>query len=157
MRLNKILEIVLYSILFLFFFQLIADFIEATYAFGLMGLGMPVEAVSVLLLLSPLVLLLVPREVSGWPLVLLGELMLVCRVVQPLLDTKSRMIVAGLGVACFLILLPVLIVRRDGERLKARGLSLGIGLTVGLSLSILFRALNSGIDLSTWGWFQAIG
>jgi endonuclease/exonuclease/phosphatase family metal-dependent hydrolase len=150
-------EIVLYSILTLFFFQLIADFIEATYAFGLMGLGMPVEAVSVLLLLSPLVLLLIPGQLSGWPLVLLGELMLVCRVVEPLLGTKSRMLVAGLGVACFLILLPTLITRRDGERVKARGLSLGIGLTVGLSLSILFRALNSGIDLSTWGWFQAIG
>jgi endonuclease/exonuclease/phosphatase family metal-dependent hydrolase len=157
MRSSKMPEIVLYSILTLFFFQLIADFIEATYAFGLMGLGMPVEAVSVLLLLSPVVLLLVPRGLSGWPLVLLGELMLACRVVEPLLGTKNRMLVAGLGVACFLILLPVLITRRDGERFKARGLSLGIGLTVGLSLSILFRALNSGSDLSTWGWFQAIG
>ena len=154
---SKVSKIVLYSTLFLFFFQLIADFMEATYTFGLMGLAMPIEAISVLLLLSPILLLLAPRGLSGWPLVLVGELMLVCRVVEPLLGTKARMLVAGPGVACFLILLPVLITRRDGEGVRTRGLELGTGLTVGLSLSILLRALGSGGDISTYGWSQAIG
>jgi hypothetical protein len=36
-------------------------------------------------------------------------------------------------------------------------LTLGIGLTIGLSLSVLFKALNSGSDLSTYSWFQVIG
>ena len=158
MRSSKTGRIVLYTILFLFFFQLIADFIEASYASILTGGGsVPPEIASMLLLLAPVILLLLPRGLAGWPLILVGELMIVCRVVEPLLDTRGRMLVAGLGVACFLILLPALIARRDGVTANTRGLTLGFGLTIGLSLSILFRALNSGSDISTNGWFQAIG
>ncbi len=157
MRSSTTLRIILYSVLFLVFFQLIADFIEATYTFGLMGMGMPVEAVCVLLLLSPVFLLALPGRLAGWPVVLLGEVMLICRVVEPMLDTKGRMLVAGVGVASFLILLPVLITDRGRENFRARGLSLGIGLTIGVSLSILLRALNSGSDISTYSWFQAVG
>jgi len=157
MSANRFSRIALYSILFLFFFQLIADFVESVYAFGLLGGGLPPEMVSVLLLFSPAILLFLRNGLSGWPLVLVGELMLVCRVVEPMLDTRGRMLVAGLGVACFLILLPLLIARRDGARHTIRGLTLGMGLTAGLAMSILFRALGSGSDLSTHGWFQAIG
>ena len=121
MRSSKMLGIILYSILFLFFFQLIADFIEAIYAFGLLGQGLPPEMVSLLLLFSPALLVLLPKGLSGWPLVLTGELMLVCRAVEPLLDTRSRMLVAGVGVACFLLLLPVLITHRHGQRRETRG------------------------------------
>ena len=154
---SKLSSIALYGILFVFFFQLIADFVKALYAFGLLRTGLPVEMVSLLFLFSPLVLVLVPNRLAGWPLVALGELMIVCRVLEPMLDTRNRMLVAGLGVACFLLLLPVLVTRRDAEASKSRGLALGIGLTVALSLSILFRVLNSGTDISTTGWFQAIG
>jgi endonuclease/exonuclease/phosphatase family metal-dependent hydrolase len=157
MSANKVSRIALYSILFLFFFQLIADFIEAVYAFGLLSGGLPPEMVSVLFLFSPAILVFLRKGLSGWPLVLVGELMLVCRVVEPLLDTRGRMLVAGLGVACFLILLPMLITRRQGATVPTRGLTLGMGLTLGLSLSVVFRALHSGNDLSTYGWFQAIG
>jgi endonuclease/exonuclease/phosphatase family metal-dependent hydrolase len=136
-RSSTTLRIILYCVLFLVFFQLIADFIEATYTFGLMGMGMPVEAVSVLLLLSPVFLLALPGPLAGCPVVFLGEVMLICRVVEPMLDTKGRMLIAGVGVA--------------------RGLSLGIGLAIGVSLSILLRTLNSGSDISTYSWFQAVG
>jgi hypothetical protein len=40
MRSSKMLGTILYSILFLFFFQLIADFIEAIYVLGLLGQGL---------------------------------------------------------------------------------------------------------------------
>lgn len=145
----------LFSVLFLFFFQLISDFIEATYVFGLLGTGMPIEAITVLLLLSPIVLLWARRGLSGWALVFLGELMLVCRVIEPLLDTRGRMMLAGLGVACFMILLPALILR-EGTSKETHGLDLGLGLTCSLSLSILLRVLGSGSDLSTAGMFQSL-
>jgi len=147
----------LYGILFLFFFQLLSDFIEAIYAFGLLGTSLPVEIVYVLLLFSPLVLLLFRRGLSGWPLVLIGELMLAARVIEVMLDTRGRMIVAGLGVACFLILFPSILWNKGNERAESSGQTLGIGLVVGLSLSILFRVLGSGLDFSTYGWFQPIG
>jgi endonuclease/exonuclease/phosphatase family metal-dependent hydrolase len=157
---QSLLEVVLYSLLFLLFFQLISDFVEAIYVFGLLGTGVPVEIISVLFLLSPFVLLLLPRGLSGWPLVLVGETMLVCRIAEAVLDPRGKMLLAGLGVACFLILFPSLLWNREhqeGESSGSSGLILGTGLTVGLSTSILFRALGSGSDISTHGWFQAIG
>ena len=96
-------EVTLYSILFLLFFQLISDFVEAIYAFGLMGTSLPVETVFVLVLFSPVVLLLLRKGISGKPLILIGEVMLVSRVVEVMLDTRDKMIVAGIGVGCFVL------------------------------------------------------
>jgi len=151
------LQVILYGILFLFFFQLIADFVEAIYAFGLLGTSIPPEIVSVLFFFSPLLLRLLPRGLSGWPLVLVGEVMLVSRVVEALLDTRGRILVSGLGVACFLLILPALLWNQEEREAGFGGLILGLGLTLGISLSVLFRALGSGSDISISGWSQAIG
>ncbi len=157
MKKQNMLQVALYSLILLFFFQLISDFVEAIYAFGLMGTSIPVEIVSILFLFSPLVLLFLPRGLSGWPLVLVGELMLLCRVAETLLDTRGRMLVAGLGVACFLILLPSLLWNRKDREGASSSLLLGASLAVALSLSILFRTLGSGSDVSTIGWSQGVG
>jgi endonuclease/exonuclease/phosphatase family metal-dependent hydrolase len=154
---RNLAEIALLSILFLFFIQVITDFVEAIYAFGLLGTSLPNEMASVLFLFSPLLLLLLPKRLSSWVLVFLGELMIACRVVEGLLDTRGKMCVAGLGVACFLVLFPLLLWSRKDEWQEAGGLLLAAGLTLGLSLSILVRALDSGNDISTSGWFQVIG
>jgi endonuclease/exonuclease/phosphatase family metal-dependent hydrolase len=154
---QNLVKVILYSLLFLLFFQLISDFVEAVYVFGLLGTSVPIEIISVLLLFSPLILLLLPQGLSGWPLVLAGEMMLACRIVEAVLDPRGKMFVAGLGVACFLILFPSLLRNREDQEAESDSLLLGIGLAVGLSLSILFRTLGSGSDISTYGWFQAIG
>jgi hypothetical protein len=73
------LSILLWGILFLFFAQLLTDFFEAIYAFGLLGTSLPVEMVSLFLLFSPLVLLLFQRGLPGWTIVLLGYGVLACR------------------------------------------------------------------------------
>ena len=52
MRSTTLSRAALFGILSLFFLQLVSDFIEATYIFGLMGTDIPIEALSVLLLLS---------------------------------------------------------------------------------------------------------
>lgn len=151
------LDVLLYTLLFLVFLQLLTDFVEAIYVFGLLGTSIPVEIVSVLLFLSPLVLLLLPRGLSGWALVMVGELMVVCRVAEAALDPRGKMLVSGLGVACALVLLPSLL-RQMGEGEGASsGLRLGAGLTAAVSLSILLRAFGSGSDISTAGPTQAIG
>jgi len=157
MKKQNMLEVALYSLILLFFFQLISDFVEAIYAFGLMGTSIPVEIVSILFLFSPLILLLLPRGLSGWPLVLVGELMLLCRVTETLLDTRGRMLVAGLGVGCFLVFLPSLLWNRKDRDGASSGLVLGASLAVALSLSILFRTLGSGSDVSTIRWSQGVG
>lgn len=157
LRQQSLLDIALHSILLLFFLQLLTDFIAAIYAFGLLGTSLPLEIAAVLFLFSPLLLLLMPRGLKGWPLVITGELMLVARVVEPLLNTRGTMFVSGLGVACFLLLLPSMLNRRSGEQAESTGITFGLALAIALSLSILFRALNSGTDISTYGMFQLIG
>jgi len=146
-------DIILFSIGFLFFFQLISDFIEAVYVFGLLGTGIPPEIVSVLFLFSPVLLLLFGKKLPGWLLVAAGELMLLCRVLEVMVDTRGKMIVAGLGVAAFLVFMPGLFAGHEHKR----GESLGIGLMLGLAASIALRAVNSGVDISTHGGLQAIG
>ncbi|HNS52058.1 MAG TPA: endonuclease/exonuclease/phosphatase family protein [Anaerolineae bacterium] len=151
------LDVLLYTLLFLVFLQLLTDFVEAIYVFGLLGTSIPVEIASVLLFLSPLILLLLPRGLSGWPMVAVGELMLLCRVVEAGLDPRGKMLVSGLGVACFLLFLPSLLAQHEEDEGEAKGVRLGAGLAAALSLSILLRAFGSGSDISTAGRSQVIG
>ena len=146
-----------YTILFLFFFQLVADFVEAVYAFGLMGTGIPNEIASVLFFLSPLLLLIFGKPFASKGMVLLGELVLVSRVIEPLLDTRGKMLVSGLGVGSFLLFLPILLWKLGKTGRPQAAYPLGAGLALSLALSVLLRTWNSGSDLSTQGMFQIIG
>jgi endonuclease/exonuclease/phosphatase family metal-dependent hydrolase len=147
----------LYAVLFLFFFQLVTDFVEAIYAFGLLGTGIPPEIISVLLFFSPLLLFFAPRGLSGWSLVLVIELMVASRLIEVYLDTRGRMLVAGLGVSCFMLLLPVIFWYLGRKKSTSTGMVMGAGLALGLSLSILFRAMGSGLDISTINWYHVFG
>ena len=151
------LNILLYSILFLFFFQLLVDFVEGIYAFGLMGTGIPVEIVSVLLLFSPIAMLFFRRGLPRWVIVILGELMVISRVIEPLLDTRGRMLVSGLGVACFMIVFPSLTWLQGRKKENSSGLITGIGLTIALVLAIFLRVIYSGVDSSTDGGLVWLG
>jgi len=144
--------ITLFSILFLFFFQLISEFVEAIYAFGLMGTSIPPEIVSVLFLFTPLLLFLFRKRIPVEILWLFGGLVLASRQIAPLLDTRGVMIVSGVGVGAFLLFFPTLIWHG-----KAKHTTIGAGLVLGLSLSILFRTLNSGYDISVYGLLEGVG
>ena len=154
---HPLVQSALFGLLLLLFFQLLSDFVEAIYVFGLLGTDIPVEIVSVLLFLSPVVLLFLPKGLSGWPLILVGEAMLVCRVAGPMLDPRGTMLVSGLGVACALLLLPSLLRDRQDRDPGASGLDFGLGLTLALLGSILLRTWGSGSDISTRGATQIIG
>ena len=156
---KSLMDLALMSLLFLFFFQLLSDFVEAIYAFGLMGTNIPVEIVFVFFFFSPLLLVLLPKGISGWPLIVVGEIMLVGRLAEALLDTRGKMIFAGLGVACFLVFFPCYYFkeRKGSPGDPSRASNIGLSLTFALLLSMLFRTLGSGFDVSTFGWSQTIG
>src|SRR5512147_657966 len=101
-----LLPVILFSILFLFFFQLLTDFVAAVYAFGLLQVEIPIETAFVLLLLSPVLLILFPRWLSTRrALLVLFSVVVLCRVIEVLFDTRGQLIVAGIGTAAFLIFL----------------------------------------------------
>jgi len=152
-----LLPVILFSILFLFFFQLLTDFVAAVYAFGLLQVEIPIEIAFVLLLLSPVLLVLFPRWLSGRrALLTLVSVVLICRVVEVLLDTRGQLIVAGIGTSAFLIFLPAFLAAQSRESAGLRSLIVGLGAMFAMALSMLLRALNSTVDLSSAGVGQII-
>lgn len=151
-------ELVLVSLTFLFFLELISDFIEAIYALCLLTLSLNENVLSVLFFFSPIILIFFRKGFPDKILVVVGELIVVCRVLEPLVqDTQIKMITAGIGVGCFLIFFPLFLQRNYKDDEEQNGVTLGIGLAIGTALSILFRTLGSTIDISTYSWFQVIG
>jgi endonuclease/exonuclease/phosphatase family metal-dependent hydrolase len=145
------------GVIFLFFLQLLTEFIEAIYSFGLCTTGLVTDAATILFLFSPLLLLLFSKGAPRCMALTAGEIMLACRVFGPMLATRHKMYICGVGAACFLILFPSLLRARDRDD-RAVNASYAIGgLTFALLLSILFRAMNSGADISTWGPLRAVG
>jgi endonuclease/exonuclease/phosphatase family metal-dependent hydrolase len=123
----------------------------------LLGTGIPPEIISVLFFFTPILLLLIPRGIGEVVLIVLAELMMLSRLIEVMLDTRGKMIVSGIGVGLFLIFLPALFWRHDRRGVRGFGQILGSGLFFGVVLSILFRVLNRGWDISTYRGFQAIG
>lgn len=141
-------DLVVTTVLFLFFLQLVTDFIETVYAFGLLGTSIPPEIASVLLFLAPALLLLFPQTRKLRPSATFGLVLLLTRLAALALDTRGRMLVSGLGVAAGLIWLPSLLWRlgqTDADPLRRR---LGPSLMTAVMLLMLFRAAGSGVDLS---------
>jgi len=169
------------ALLFLFFLQLISDFVAGIYSLNLLAFSLgegelaelflvsPEEAtdqvmirvaknvLTSLIMLSPIVLIAFRRRIPTAVKIILGELMIVCRVVEPLVPPRARMLIAGLGVGCFLVFFPMLMLDSEGElTADRRGLTLASGLAFAIVVSILLRALGSGIDISTDARYQSI-
>ncbi len=150
-------ELVFVSILFLFFLQLFSDYVESTYILLLMTLSLNQNTLVLLFMFSPIVLLLFRKKLPDRLLVIAGGILIACRVMEPFFDTTLRMIISGLGVGCFLILLPAFVMTRRPDEKDQFALTLGKSLALAIGASILLRTLNHTIDLSTYGWGQAIG
>lgn len=86
-----------------------------------------------------------------------GLITVICRSIAFLVDTKIRIIIAGLGVGMFMIFFPLVFLRKHKNYDEQAGIAQGIGLSIAVLLSILFRTLNSSVDLSTYKIFNIIG
>ncbi len=147
-QISPFLSIALFGLLFLFFLQLLSEFVEAIYAFGLMNTNIPPELVAVLVLFSPLFLLLIRGGIPNSEIFVLGELAVLCRAVEVVLDTRGRMLVSGLGVGIFLLFFLGLLHNLSQRRDINSGRLLALGMAAGVSLSIALRAFGSGSDPS---------
>ncbi|QEE15734.1 endonuclease/exonuclease/phosphatase family protein [Promethearchaeum syntrophicum] len=150
-------ELILVSIMFLFFLELFSDFVESVYIFALMTLSLNVNVLSVLFFFTPVLLLFFRKKVPDKVLLIVGLLMVISRILEPLFDTTLRMLISGLGVGCFMFYFPAFLSRQKVNNEETTSYTLGIGLIVALSISILFRTLNSSIDISTYTEFQIVG
>jgi len=139
--------LIFFSILFLLFFQLIADFIESIYTFGLLGTNIPPEIVSILFFFSPLLLFFRRKPVPFKVGLFLTGLVGLLRAFEVVAAPAPKMLAGGLGVGLLLVSFPILLIN---VRIKQhfRTTEMGAGLLVSLALSILLRTLGAGSDIS---------
>ncbi|MHA2021605.1 MAG: endonuclease/exonuclease/phosphatase family protein, partial [Candidatus Thorarchaeota archaeon] len=150
-------ELAFISILLLFFLQLFSDYVESTYILLLMTLSLNQNVLALLFMFSPIVLILFKKSIPDKLLVIAGAVLIGCRVTEPLFETTLRMVISGLGVGCFLILFPAFLLTSRPDEKDQFALTLGKSLALAIAASVLLRTLNYTIDLSTYGWGQAIG
>ena len=153
------LKIILYGLLFFLFFQLVSDFVEIIYAFGLLGTNIPPEIISILFFFSPLILLFFRRGLSLRAGLALAGAAAVLHALEVGLDKGGKMMASGLGVGLMLVWLPVWVAQLSDDE-DETALDAGCGLAAALSFSILLRALGQGSDFSmlhSWlSWVEAI-
>jgi len=124
--------------------------VESTYAFGLLQTSIPAEIASVFLLFTPVLLLFLRTAKKGF-LVITGELVLLSRAASLALDTRGRMLAAGVGCGLFLMFFPAALGRWGAKGDRCAGLKLGVSLALAALLHISLRALGSGNDLTGCG------
>lgn len=152
---------VLLGLVFLFFLELLPDYISAIYTLNLLTVSINASILGALFFLAPGVLLVFRNKVPRVFSLLAGEGFVVCRVVGPFLSTVNimgTMLVSGAGIAFFFLFFPSLLYQmgQNGDREK-ESTNLGWGLAGGLLVVIVFRAFGSSIDVASYGTYQWIG
>jgi endonuclease/exonuclease/phosphatase family metal-dependent hydrolase len=150
-------SLVLTTIILLFFFQLLTEFVEAIYIFGLLGSSIPPEIGMVLLFLAALVLYAFGKRIPPRWVQIFAVTMIFARSVEIALSTRGQMIVSGLGVASFLLYVPSLLAQpRTSNARKRLARAVGYGLTLAVIASVLMRSLLSGSDITAYGMFRVL-
>jgi len=98
-------EMILFSIIFLFFLQMLSNFVETIYAFALLNLEPDENILALLFFFSPLLLLFFKKAVPNLTLLISGETIITARVLEPLFKRQLKMVLAGIAVASFLVFL----------------------------------------------------
>jgi len=149
--------ILFFGVLFLFFFQLLTDFVNPIWISWFAGEGISFEIIVLLLVFSPVALIFLRSDPPAALAFILAKLVLMSRVIEVLLDPRGSIVVSGIGVASFLLLIPLILWDLGRKQEREAIAEMGIGLILGLVLSVLFRTLGSGVDITTVGWWQVIG
>ncbi|NLN92556.1 MAG: hypothetical protein GX130_04495 [Candidatus Hydrogenedens sp.] len=136
-----------FALLLLFFFQLFGRWIESIYRLSLIKLDPGLETAGLLLFLYALVFLVVPKKKES--LFLKGSvfLFLLLRFLCPFLPIRIQVIVAGLGVANFLILYAAWL-SKPYRHLQGDA---GYALILSIFSYILLRSLGYSVDISMDG------
>lgn len=135
------------SLGFLLFFQLVSDFIESVYTFGLLGTEIPPEMVSIVVFFTPALLLFFKQKLPLRTVYWLAGAAAIIRALELALPPGGKMLAAAAGVGLLLIMFPLLLAhtRRDGV---FNGLNIGAGVTTAVTISILMRTMGAGSDIS---------
>ncbi len=150
-------ELILLSILFLFFFETLNSFFTDVYAlnFAIMGVG-PYALLS-LFLLSPLILIIFKENLPAMGLYVTSGLLVISRILLTVIsDTIALSFITGAGVAAFGVFLPAYIATGAREGEGSPYLITTQALAIAIGLSIALKSIGSSIDFSMYGWGRII-
>jgi len=136
---------------------MITYLVESVYMLDLLNLELDEKVLGVLFLLTPILIIFFRKKIPNYFIEIVVLIFIITRIITPLLSTSEKIISAGIGVGCFLIFLPAYFSKERRSIQEHSGLQLGIGLAFSVALSILFRTVNSTLDISISGVFQFIG
>lgn len=152
-------EIILLSILFLFFIQLLTDLVGSIFALNLLTVSLNAYVGIIFFLLFSIILVFFKQIPAIIPLVL-GSLVIVCRLVESLLlFPVLKAIIAGIGCGSFVIFLPAYLWKKASKPkidFEKTARNLGMGFTLSIVASILFRTIGGTVDITVFGWYQVI-
>ncbi|MBY9000029.1 MAG: endonuclease/exonuclease/phosphatase family protein [Candidatus Heimdallarchaeota archaeon] len=148
--------ITLFSIVFLFFLQMLSDLVERIYAYALLNLEPDENILGLLFLLAPLLLLIFWKKIPNLALLISGELLILARLIEPLVSGQAIYIFAGISVGSFFVFFGGFLTKIREQEQKV-SVDLGIGLAIAVAMSIFYRTANSTVDVSQYGWNQIIG
>ena len=134
----------LFGILLLLFIQTLTLCFDSIYKIALTKLSMGQESLGVLFLLSPLLVLLLPKRTQRKVLWGSVAFFLASRAIVPLTGAVNGVVIAGLGVGAFLVAL-CLVLSRPFQFLQGDA---GIALGIALLLSIALRAWGATYDFT---------
>jgi endonuclease/exonuclease/phosphatase family metal-dependent hydrolase len=150
-------DLIILSILFLFFLELISSLVESIYILDLLNTTLDEKVLGILFLLTPLFLIPFRKGISKKVIDILAIVIVIFRVLNPFMDTPIKIITAGIGVGCFLIYFPAYLSKIHVQEEEHKSITLGLGLAFGVVLLITFKSLLSTVDISIYSGFQAIG
>ncbi|MFO8017130.1 MAG: endonuclease/exonuclease/phosphatase family protein [Promethearchaeia archaeon] len=152
-------KIAVLSITFLFFIELSTRLVESIYMLDLLNLALDEKVLGLLFFFSPILLVFLKKDVPEKVPEILVTLLFICRILTPLLKPSYKIISSGIGVAGFLLFLPLYLSsgQNEKERSDEKSFCLGVALAFAVLLLILFRASNSTVDISMYKNFQIIG
>jgi endonuclease/exonuclease/phosphatase family metal-dependent hydrolase len=150
---SELKQTLLFALLFLFFIQLVTTWIESMYRMSLIKLSPGKEMMGLLLLLVPLALLFVGKKAERVTLWISVLILLSARALCPALGAVGLIVVAGIGVAAFLIVLSYAL--SSPYRFLQGDMGLAVGIAV--LLSVTFRSWGSSADVSMEGSTAVFG
>lgn len=145
---KRLLSFFGYGVLFMFFIQSAATLVESVYILELLNTSLDEKVLGVLFFFSPVLLLVLDKRISPWLIWLIFGLLVLGRLSLPYLGTTGRMLASGTATGAALLLIPLLLARRESSRGLIAGLAPAVGLALAVSASVLLRTVNYTLDYS---------
>ncbi|MBM3289608.1 MAG: endonuclease/exonuclease/phosphatase family protein [Candidatus Hydrogenedentes bacterium] len=147
------LHTALFAVFFLFFIQLWGVWVENVFRMSLIELAMGPELLSLLFVLSPVAVVLVPAAIERPLLKAFLGLVVLIRAVCPILGAAELVVVAGIGVGASLVVFCYML----SGRYKLPGGHAAAAIGLALLVSIAMRTWGSSSDISLNGAGAVVG